>query len=70
MISKLMKKYPISNYVHNFYRGMSSDQIVEAFEQGNIQIGSHSVNHYDLEALNEESQRSEIFESKLKLEKL
>ena len=70
MISKLMKKYPISNYVHNFYRGMSSDQIVEAFEQGNIQIGSHSVNHYDLEALNEESQRSEIFESKLKLEKI
>ena len=49
---------------------MSSAQIRDAMNGDYIKIGSHSVNHFDLGELTENTQKKEIINSKNKLESI
>ena len=69
-INNLKKHYPIPNTIKQYYRGMSSAQIRDAMNGDYIKIGSHSVNHFDLGKLTQNTQKKEIINSKNKLESI
>jgi peptidoglycan/xylan/chitin deacetylase (PgdA/CDA1 family) len=60
--------YLVSNYVGQD-QYMNKDQILEMVKAG-WEIGSHSMNHFDLKKISTEQQRNEIVESREQLEKL
>lgn len=72
----LLKKYHIKAtlyVVYNFIdrKGfLSKKELNEIVGSGLVEIGSHTLNHRYLKNLSADTQRSEIFESKTKLEKL
>ena len=69
----IMKKYGFIGvlYIVGNYLGadgfMDRDQILEMYDAG-WEVGSHSMNHFDLTKLNPQDQRNEIVGSKEKLE--
>jgi len=52
------------------HRVLECDEIIELARGGLIEIGSHTVTHPQLSALNLDSQRYEILQSKRKLEEI
>ena len=70
LISKLRTRYPIPSFIKDYYRGMSGEQIKDAMSENYIQIGSHSVNHFDLHLLSENNQERELINSKNTLESI
>lgn len=70
LLSELYERYPIPKQIKYYYKGMTSDQIIEAANSSIVSIGSHSVNHFELENLSLEKQKSEIFFSKEILENI
>jgi peptidoglycan/xylan/chitin deacetylase (PgdA/CDA1 family) len=70
LLSDLYSRYPIPDSIIHFYEGMSSDQLAESSSNNNISIGSHSVNHFELDNLTIEEQEEELYSSKKTLEKI
>jgi peptidoglycan/xylan/chitin deacetylase (PgdA/CDA1 family) len=60
--------YLVYNYV-GIEHYMNKDQILEMVEAG-WEVGSHSMNHFDLKKIKPDQQRNEIVESRQLLEKL
>jgi peptidoglycan/xylan/chitin deacetylase (PgdA/CDA1 family) len=60
--------YLVYNYVGTEHY-MNKDQILEMVEAG-WEVGSHSMNHFDLKKIKPDQQRNEIVESRQLLEKL
>ena len=71
----IMQKYGFTGvlYIVGNYMGadgfMDRDQILEMYDAG-WEVGSHSMNHYDLTKLSPQDQRNEIVGSKEKLESM
>jgi len=60
--------YLVNNYI-GYDKYMNKDQILEMVAAG-WEVGSHSMNHFDLKKISPEQQRNEIVESRELLEKL
>jgi len=60
--------YLVNNYV-GYNKYMNKEQILEMVAAG-WEVGSHSMNHFDLKTISYEQQRNEIVESRELLEKL
>ena len=57
-------------YARDSHRALSVDELAELTGGGLIEVGAHTVTHPQLSGLNLESQRSEIRQSKLRLEEI
>jgi peptidoglycan/xylan/chitin deacetylase (PgdA/CDA1 family) len=68
-----MQKYGFTGVLYLVYNYMNTDQymndsqVLEMYHAG-WEVGSHSINHYDLTKLNDEKKRREIVESRQLLE--
>jgi len=60
--------YLVNNYI-GYDQYMNKDQILEMVAAG-WEVGSHSMNHFDLKAISPQQQRNEIVESRELLEEL
>lgn len=60
--------YLVNNYI-GYDQYMNKEQILEMVNAG-WEVGSHSMNHFDLKTLSPEQQRNEIVQAKHDLEKL
>ena len=60
---KLINKYPITDEILEYYRGMTIAQVVKAAQNPLISIGGHSVNHQSLSRLHRKDQEHEISHS-------
>lgn len=69
-VDLLSAKYPIPEEIRKFYGGLTSQQFRDARDNPLVEIGGHSVNHYSLSTLNDESAKSEIAQCKDVLTKL
>lgn len=67
-VAALEKEYPLPADVMRHYRGMTSEQLRDAGAGNLIGIGSHTVSHPFLDAIEAEAVRDELLQSKLKLE--
>jgi peptidoglycan/xylan/chitin deacetylase (PgdA/CDA1 family) len=69
----IMQKYGFTGVLYLVYNYMNTDQymndsqVLEMYHAG-WEVGSHSINHYDLTKLNDEKKRREIVESRQLLE--
>ena len=57
-------------YARDTHRALKSEELVELTSDGLIKVGAHTVTHAQLSALDLEAQRSEIRQSKLRLEEI
>ena len=66
----LQKKYPLTNDIFNYYKGMSSEQLRNSTEDSLVTIGAHTHSHPSLDLLSYNDQKKEIETSKTILEQI